>query len=105
MDAEPGGILYLQEFFSDSVNEIAFRINGQMNMTEQEAKNIAEPIVKEIHNIKEAMNQPDLSYLYDLTTMELIQVFDYKYISDFTMIEEDSKLESSTNSEFKCPNG
>ena len=22
MDAEPGGILYLQEFFSDSVNEI-----------------------------------------------------------------------------------
>jgi hypothetical protein len=26
MDAEPGGILYLQEFFSDSVNEITFRI-------------------------------------------------------------------------------
>ena len=26
------------------------RINGQMNMTEQEAKNIAEPIVKEIVN-------------------------------------------------------
>ena len=24
MDAEPGGILYLQEFFSDSVNEITF---------------------------------------------------------------------------------
>ena len=26
MDAEPGGILYLQEFFSDSVNEITFGI-------------------------------------------------------------------------------
>ena len=26
MDAEPGGILYLQEFFSDSVNEITYRI-------------------------------------------------------------------------------
>jgi len=26
MDAEPGGILYLQEFFSDSVNEMTFRI-------------------------------------------------------------------------------
>ena len=26
MDAEPGGILYLQEFFSDSVNEITFNI-------------------------------------------------------------------------------
>ena len=26
MDAEPGGILYLQEFFSDSVNEITFSL-------------------------------------------------------------------------------
>ena len=51
---------------------------------------------RNIHNIKEAVNQPDLSYLYDLTTMELIQVFDYKYISDFTMIEEDSKYVIAT---------
>ena len=28
MDAEPGGILYLQEFFSDSVNEITLKLNG-----------------------------------------------------------------------------
>lgn len=28
MDAEPGGILYLQEFFSDSVNEITYSFSG-----------------------------------------------------------------------------
>ncbi len=31
MDAEPGGILYLQEFFSDSVNEIIFSFIEQDN--------------------------------------------------------------------------
>ena len=30
MDAEPGGILYLQEFFSDSVNEITYSIIDQV---------------------------------------------------------------------------
>ena len=33
MDAEPGGILYLQEFFSDSVNEITFNLNGYDELT------------------------------------------------------------------------
>ena len=37
-----------------------------------------------------------LSYLFKLDTMELVQEFDYDYISDFTMIDEDKKFILST---------
>ena len=38
MDAEPGGILYLQEFFSDSVNEITFSIKQVIEMKQYEGR-------------------------------------------------------------------
>lgn len=33
-----------------------------------------------------------LSYLFKLDTKELVQEFDYKYVSDFTMIDEDKRF-------------
>ena len=33
-----------------------------------------------------------LSFLFNLDTMELVQDFDYDYVSDFTMIDEDRKF-------------
>ena len=38
MDAEPGGILYLQEFFSDSVNEITFSFIDDDKSLRKESK-------------------------------------------------------------------
>ena len=38
MDAEPGGILYLQEFFSDSVNEITLKITCKKDLIQKEGK-------------------------------------------------------------------